>query len=113
VPFSTRKRLGLLVVLALGAAFGACSLNPQPIPPGADNARTAGDASAFGSSDHAPPAPGTVPASPADAATDPGDNTPKDSGGVVPNLDSGFEFDDAGDAAPDAAGDAEPDGPDA
>lgn len=101
---TTRARgwlvLVALVLVALSAAIAACTINPQPLPPGADEEnRAVDDSGGFGAQDGS--ATGTE-SPPADAAS---------TDGKVPLGDSGDEGDggadsgDAGDASDADAGD--------
>jgi len=89
------RHVGVLAALATVAAFAACTLNPQPLPPrddfngestSADAAAVRSDSGAFGSS---PEVPG-----------------PEDAGGGTPSADADGASDDAGDGGSDEAGDA-------
>jgi hypothetical protein len=88
------RHVGLLAALATVAAFAACTLNPQPLPPRDDfngestsaDGGVRSDSGAFGSS---PQVPG-----------------PEDAASGTPNADAEGGSDDAGDGGSGDAGDA-------
>ncbi len=95
-----RGRVRLLVVVAVVAAgsIGACSLNPQPIPPGEQ--ADGGSGSDFGSgaeTDAATNNPG-----PGDSGATQGLDSGREGDTGVPSEDAGDASDDAGDAEADA-----------
>lgn len=100
----------LYVALLLVAAAAACSLNPQPLPPGANfKGEDAGDfGPPQGEHDGAPLPNGTTTA---DAAAPPPPAPEKDAGGLAPkdaspaDASSDAPLDAAADAASDAATD--------
>ena len=94
-----RRHVGLLAALSAVAAFAACTLNPQPLPPRDDfggestgvDASAKADSGSFGTS---PEVPGPLD----DAATNPVPNGDMEAGSEA--GDGGL--DEAGDAATDA-----------
>jgi hypothetical protein len=96
-----KLRAIVVVLFAFACSAGACSLNPQPLPPGSYDGSTAGLDAGKGGSD-------------ATAFGDAGAPPPEDAGVDAPVLDG--DAGDAGDAESDAttdAGDAEVDASDA
>jgi hypothetical protein len=86
------RRPLIAVSLIVAAGFGACTLNPQPLPPRDENAAANADASADGASGF-----GNNPSPPAeDAGT-------LDTEGGTPSGDAGDGGDGSSDAATDAA----------
>src|SRR4051794_5509127 len=95
------RRLRLLAALATLIAFGACTLNPQPLPPlDPDNRATAADGGSFGHVDGGvgeKDSPDAGVSALHDAAPPPAD--PVDSG--TDAADGGADAADAGDAEAD------------
>ena len=89
------RRSLIAVSLVVAAGFGACTLNPQPLPPRDENAAANADASADGASGF-----GNNPSPPTeDAGT-------LDTEGGTPSGDAG-DAGDSGDGSSDAATDAD------
>lgn len=105
------RRLVWLGVLLAAGAFGACSLNPQPIPPGADN----GGEPTLATGDASAPREGSAGnASEANAGT--GGNSDAGAAPTIPPADAGTlidgTVDNFSDAAADGGADAPNDAPD-
>jgi hypothetical protein len=101
----TIHRVSLLAFLAAAAAFGACSLNPQPIPPGFSDTDAATTASP---SLDAATKPNTGDSG---AGIEAGSPPPFDDSDAGPSSDAGVDASsDASDASADAPIDAPSDG---
>ncbi len=117
---STSRLRGIVLASVLASAFGACSLNPQPIPPGFDNEEGSGGTTGSDGG-KAPPVMAADAASSLDNADgaltgDAGggplkDATPPPGPSIDASSDAGPEVGADADVAPDGSSDASFDGP--